>query len=428
MSKIILIIPPSPWLISDTDLPFLGVLYISAYLKVRGIEVYVCDLSGLEQKDWKIPIGDYYGITGTSPNFPQIKQIAQILRNREPTCKIIAGGAHASTFPAHLLERTEVDICVIGEGEQTVLEIMRGYALKEIAGISYKDGQDIRTNRSRILIETLDNIPMPDLKAIDFYKYAKSQIFSYLLGECTEATMLTARGCPYNCAFCAQSDIWKHRVRMHSVWRMIQEVKTLQSNYGVDLIYFVDDTFVLDKTRLIKFCDEIEKIGIKWHCLNRVDRCDFDLIKKMRDAGCIQMVFGFESGSDIMLKRMNKRATIRDAYKAIEVCESLGIQIRGQMIVGFPGETDQTVEETAKFIKKASYVTAFGIHQFQPFPGCDVWKNPEKYNYFVDKDTEFQLYHTIGKRNFAPQDKQVREWFSYLKEVAGSRSIERKGS
>ena len=299
--KIVLIIPPSPWLISDTDLPFLGILYISSYLKQYGHEVQICDLSGLSEVDWKIPIGDVYGITGTTPNFIYIKTIVSTLKQREPHKLVVVGGAHATTLPEHVLQNTMADVCVIGEGEKTMAEIAQQMLLSDIKGIVYKQGNQIFYNDKRPLPEDLDKFPYPDLDAIDFYKYGKSQTFKYLLGECLEGVAMTSRGCPYNCSFCASYYINGGKVRYHSIERIVNEIKMMVKKYGVKLIYFVDDTFVVNRKRILDICEAIKGIRVHWHCLNRVDCCYPDVLKAMKDSGCLQVVIGFESGSNKML-------------------------------------------------------------------------------------------------------------------------------
>lgn len=428
MNELVLIIPPSPWLISDTDIPNLGILYVSAYIKRFGYKVKVCDLNGIEEKNWKIPEGNIYGITGTSPQFIYIKKIINLIKRKQPESLIVVGGVHATVLPEHILNNTKADICVIGEGEITMLDIMRNKWLQYIDGIVYKSESSIIKNNSRTFIDDLDLIPLPDREAIDFHKYIQPKTFKYVK-NCPETIIMASRGCCYDCKFCASNQIWQRKVRYHSINRVIQEIKYLKNKYNIGLIYFDDDTFVLNKKRVIELCEQLKKINIKWHCLNRVDCCDLDILKLMKDSGCLQIVFGFETGSNKLLEIVNKRTTVEQSYEAINNVKNVGMKIRGQMMVGLPGETDETVEETANFIRKAKKVDTFGMHVFQPVPGCDIWNNPEKYNYKLNKNTDFSTYHTIGK----PGDKltnnqKVNKWFKYLKQIISNRNIELKGA
>ncbi|OGS40482.1 MAG: hypothetical protein A3K77_00615 [Euryarchaeota archaeon RBG_13_31_8] len=421
--KVVLIIPPSPWLISDTDLPFLGILYISSYLKQFRYEVEVCDLSGLREKEWKIPVGDIYGVTGTSPNFIYMNRIINILKEREPNKLVIVGGAHASTYPQHLIENTRADIIVVGQGEEIMLEIAEGcYTGNKYPIIIYENKKEIKD---------IDRYPIPDLSAIDFYKYAKSQTFKYLLGDVREATLLTARGCPFNCAFCAQHSIFGGHIAYHSLQRIKEEIGVLINEYKVNLIYFLDDTFILDRERVIKICSMIERYypDLRWHCLSRVDTVDKELLAIMYNSGCVQLVFGFESGSDYILKKINKKTTIEQAYNAIKLVKECNMKVRGQLIVGLPFETKDTVEETANFIRRAKEVDTFGLHMFQPYPGCLIWSSPEQFGYVIEKNTDFKDYHTIGNPDETlTYDYNKQEWFDYLKQVIGDRNIEKQGA
>jgi radical SAM superfamily enzyme YgiQ (UPF0313 family) len=436
MHKLVLIVPPSPWLISDTDLPSLGILYISSYIKSHGYEVDVCDLSGMEEKDWKIPIGDVYGITGTSPNFPQIEKIAELLRSRDNKSIIVVGGSHATTLPEHILNNTHADICVIGEGEETMLEIMQNVnrwnfdSSLHVRGTQYKRSIAIIKNGPRPLIKHLDSLPFPDVSSIDFYRYMPSKTFKYILGSCRESTIIMSRGCTFNCSFCASSTIWKRTVRCRDPKEVVREMDYMHDKYDIKLFYFVDDTFAINKSKIVDLCQELSsKKYYRWHCLNRVDCCSDEIISLMKKSGCVGMVFGFESGSNEILEKVNKKVTVSQMYEAIKIVKKHDLKIRGQLIVGLPGETEQTVEETANFIRNAREVDAFGIHLFQPFPGCDVWNNPLKYNYEIDYDTDFSDYHTIGKPDEElTSNKFLSDSIDYLRSVAADRNIEYKGA
>lgn len=430
MRKLVLIIPPSPWLISDTDLPPLGPLYISSFVKRAGFEVQVCDLSGLKQKDWKFPIGDIYAVGGTSPNWPQVWQIIDTLKNRGFKSTVLVGGVHATLLPEVVLRQSRADACVIGEGEQTILDVLKVGVNRTVSGLAFRENGNIVYTKPRPFETHLDFIPMPDYEAIDFYKYSLSKTFQYLMGKCYEGTVITSRGCPFNCSFCASPKLWGRKVRYRSTESVVEEAKYLMSRFGITLIYFVDDTFILNKRRVKALCDKIKPLGLKWHCLNRVDKANGDLMSVMKAAGCLGVVYGFESGDNVILKKMNKGTTVAMAYRAIEMTKQAGLKIRGQMIVGFPGETDESVENTAKFMRQAKEVDVFGVHVFQPVPGSAVWENPEKYGLELNKNNfDYGSLTTIGKPGAILSDSpKVMEWYNYLRSVAAERNVELHGA
>ena len=423
MKKIVLIIPPSPWLISDTDIPSLGILYISSYLKANGYEVDVADLTGMSADQYKIPVGDCYGITCTTPHFYIVKDIIDKLKDREPDKLVIVGGPHPTAMPEQMLRDTDADICVIGEGEGAMLALMSDKKLADISNLAYMEinGEVVRTKTR--LISDIDSIPYPDRDAIDIYKYLPSKTYSYLMGEVKETILYTGRGCPFDCSFCASKTMHGGKVRFHSIHYIVGEIELLKKKYGVELFYFDDDTLVIDKKRMAELCDAITLLNIKWNCLNRVDCCDKEIVKKMKDAGCIGMVIGFESGSDKILRLNNKRTTVQQAYDCIKTLKEQDIHIRGQMVVGLPGENWETVMETAKFIYNAKHkgVDKFGIHVFQPFPGCPVWNNPSEFGYSLNKDNVDFNMHTIGRPDARLKvGEEVIAWHDYLKNIAGT--------
>ena len=407
MKSICLVIPPSPWLINDTDLPFLGILYLSKYLKERQFDVTVTDLSGINLDDWIPYPYDVYGITGTSPNFPQIKQIAEKIRNLYRSSIIVAGGPHATMASEHLLSNSEVDICIKGPGERAFEDFLSS----ELFIQNSKDYEDYMMS------------PIPDYEAINFSKYLPSKTFKYLLGEVNEATILTTLGCPFRCAFCGQ-----HNMRSSTKFIPLADVERnidhLIDRYDVKLFYVLDDTFGFAKSRFGDLINLFKRKEIKWHCLLRADLAQISRLKAMKEAGCLGIVYGFESGSNKMLKLMNKGVTANQNYLAAKLTQEIGMTVRGQMIVGFPGETEETIKDTKRFIKSFPNVI-WGIHTFQPFPGSDVWNNPDKYGIKINKETDFSDWHTIGKPGEIKGSEKIQKWIKELKEIAGKNNIER---
>jgi radical SAM superfamily enzyme YgiQ (UPF0313 family) len=415
--KLVLIIPPSPWLMSDRDQPMMGALYIASFIKAWHHEVQLVDLSSLPEEHWHLPIGDIYGITGVTPQYWYMQKIIHRLKEREPDCTVVAGGVHATVLPNHLLEQTKVDYVVTGEGEYSMLRIMVAIESKNPLEKGIIKG---------VQVDLLDNLPFPDRESLDYYEYMKPQTYAYLKDNVKEGSIITSRGCPHRCAYCASNKIWGRTVRYRSPENVYTELRYLKDRFDIGLCNFVDDTFILNKKRIYKICELIKPLGIKWFFLTRVDHVDYELFLELKKAGAISVTFGFESGSNRMLKFLNKNTTVEQAYNAIRIAKRVGLEIRGQMMVGLPSETEEDVELTADFIRKTKKdVTKFGIHVFQPIPGCDIWENPEKYNYWVNKKTEFLDYHTIGKTDLHIKDDNIKRHWNYLREVAGVKNIDK---
>jgi len=425
LHKLVLIIPPSPWLLSDRDYVFLGPLYISAYLKERGFEVEICDLQGVPEEYWYIPIGDIYGVTGTSPNFVYMKKIIEKLKHREPHKLVIVGGTHATVFPHHVLNHTIADGCVVGEGERVIAKIMNNPEIFD----SYPEvvGRFFPNLTPSLDFPDIDFLPFPDRDAIDFFSYLKPRTFSYL-GKVNEGSIMTSRGCPFDCSFCASKKIHTNVVRYRKVNGIIAELKLLYEQFEVKLINFMDDTFILNKQRVKEICERIKRDfddNLKWFFLTRTDCIDQDLFYEMQDSGAVSVAYGFETGSNRLLRWvLNKGTTVQQSYEAIKVAKKAGLKIRGQLMVGIPTETDEDIEYTATFIKNSPEVDAWGLHIFQPLPGSNIWENPTKYGIKIDLDSDFSTFHTIGKPGEECADEKTLERFNYLKSIIGNKNAD----
>lgn len=425
VNKIVMIIPPSPWLIKDREIPFYGVLQISAFLKRHTrCEVCVCDLTGLPKELWYIPLGDLYGVTGATPNFVQIRDIIEILKEREPDKPVIVGGTHATVYPEHILKYSKADACVIGDGELTALNIVQGKDWKDIPGIMTRE----YFTGLPTLVNDIDFFPMPDREAIDYYSYLESSLFNYMdITVKKEGSILACRGCAFDCSFCASRKINQGRVRLKSAKAIVDEIIYLKDRFGAEMLNVLDDSFLLNKKRAYDVCTSLieKKVGMKWFCLVRADEADYDLFCLMKKAGCLSVAPGFESGSNRILKLMNKKITIEMARECVKMASKAGLLINGQLIVGFPTETEEDVELMVKFIKDNPEVDTWGLHTFFPFPGCDVWNNPDKYGIEIDKETDFSDYHSVGDHTgLYHKDPVIDGRFRYVKEHIGNKSRE----
>ncbi|HYA78286.1 MAG TPA: radical SAM protein [Verrucomicrobiae bacterium] len=332
--------------------PPLGLGYVAAYLKQHGISVGIVDCTFLNQKQALKKIIDskpqVIGIQSMYSMRNKSIELAHLLRDH---CELlVAGGALPTTQPEVFLRN--FDVAVIGEGEQTMLEIVdelaNGGDLSQIKGIAYKDkatGQVKRTS-PRELVDDLDTLPPPSRDLFDNYSYKKYYFrrFGY-----KTSVIMTSRGCPFTCDFCSRP-VFGDEFRARSASKVADEIEEVIS-LGYNRIWFADDCFTLNRKRLIEVCDEIIKRGLKigWECLSRVDTLDSVTADKMKQAGCVRMFFGIESGNDSVLKIMNKQITTKQAYIATHLCKKNGIKAGAFFILGYPGENDKTILNTVKF-------------------------------------------------------------------------------
>lgn len=288
---------------------------------------------------------------------------------------VVLIGPHPTYFHKEILTKNKfIDAIVRGEFEYTIrdlsLKLLTGDGLEDVKGISYRDNNNVRTNDDRPLIQNLDNLPFParDRVRSDSYREA---VFT---GK-KSTTMVTSRGCPYQCVFCLwPRTMYGRKFRARSAGNVVDEVEHVVEKYGVDEIYFDDDCFTLDKKRAIEICREIKNRGIdvKWMCQCRVDNVDEELIKEMKRAGCHYIKYGVESGSQRILELMKKGITLDEARRAFEITKKIGIKTQAFFVLGLPWETDENINETVEFAKELKPDSAqFAV--VVPHPGTELY-------------------------------------------------------
>lgn len=436
--KVVLIQLPSPWLISDRDLPLMGILYLAANLRKHGVDVQVADLVGQSPDRWYIPEGDVYGISAVTAQVPLVRECVRQLRER--TAKdvvIVGGGPHTSALPEWSLQHLDLDYAFKGEADYTFLDFIKGKEPSEIEGCySWADqrgGGSILKN-TKLPKVPLEDLPLPARDLVDIRSFHRVGINRYVTeGVRYEGYLQTGRGCPFDCAFCAQAAITGRSARNIPVEAIRRDLDELLGRFECDLIYIEDDLFVIQKKRVLELCRVFKPIGFKWHCLCRADTMDQELADAMADAGCRNVTFGFETGSDQMLLNMDKGETMAETWAAIGCVKRAGMGIRGQMIVGFPGETEGTIEESANFVRTAP-VDKWGFHMFSLLPGTQAWRAAVASGQINLNDPHLfdEGFETIGKpgqwskRFYEPE--RAREWLTYLRGIADKRNIYEMGA
>jgi radical SAM superfamily enzyme YgiQ (UPF0313 family) len=347
--------------------------FLASYLEKNGIEVHIIDEMAGDNVENKLKNinPDLIGLTAMTMFVPETYRIATWIKNNFDI-PIIMGGPHATAMPEEAIKY--VDTVVVGEGEKVFLEMAKDTS-KIKKGIV--QGQ---------IIENIDEIGMParHLMNMDFYLSQNDQIAGI---EMRSESIITSRGCPYRCVFCRNS-LRPEPVRFNSVGHVINEIKYLINNYKIEGLAFTDECFSANRPRLIEICKKLIEEGInkklKWECQTRSNLIDLELVKLMKKAGCIQIAIGFESGSDRILKVINKGNTVEQNKKAIKICKEAGMRLRGCFMIGNPTETLEDIEMTKKFIEEND-IDFVGVFLTTPYPGTELWNYAKKNNLIPDK-------------------------------------------
>jgi len=379
--------------ISAFRFPPLGIGYIAAYLLGNGIDVQLIDCTFQTQDDVVKQVKD------SSPKVIGIQCLLSIEHNAFDLAKLlkkrynilIAGGPSPTIDPVRFLDA--FDIVVLGEGEQATLEILqefgKGGNRETIEGIAYKDsnGRIIYTP-PRQNVNYLDSLPFParSLYPNDRYKKHTHEKLGYSI-----TSMITTRGCPFKCDYCSRA-VSGSLYRERSKESVVDEMEEI-IGYGYNRIWIADDVFTLHKKYVADICEEIirRKLEFQWECLSRVDTLDFEMASMMKAAGCARVFFGIESGNNDILRKMKKSTTVEQSVSAVNAAREADLNTGGFFILGYPGETDDTILQTLRLSSSLpmSYVSfAFPY----PFPGTGL------YNKVKDKLLpEYSDYSRNGK-------------------------------
>ena len=356
---------PSPFLIDERAFPPLGLLAVGAGLKQCGHDVVVYD-GEIEQ----VPL-DYeaYGFGPTSPEYPSAVDIMRRIRESNPGARMVVGGPHVTLVHQRCLN-DGWDCIVVGDGEIVASDAFF-------------------SNRRLIFAESrpLDEYPIPDRTLIDIKSY------SFRLHGRLATPVMSSRGCPWSCAFCSKNH---NKVRLNSAERLIEEIGILHDQFGYRAIAFPEDIFILNKQRTVKVCQFMKEKGIIWRCLVRADlivRYGYEFIDMMVDSGCIGVGMGVESGSNTILRNINKRETVEQMLEAVSMLKSRRVFIKGFFILGLPGENEETLAETEQFLQQAR-LNDVDIKIFQPYPASPIYDHPEQYDVAWD---EVPLEYTFYK-------------------------------
>jgi len=375
----------------------IGLAYLAAVLEENGHEVSVIDCPALEmtQEDLKAKLSsiqpDLIGITSMTPTIQSALQSAHVAKEACSESLVVLGGPHATFMDEQVLvEEEAVDIVVRSEGEQTLLELTQNVSnpkgLNSIDGVTFrKDGQIVRTP-NRPFMEKLDELPLPAYKYFPLEKY---RLFGRKM-----LPIITSRGCPSQCSFCTSAQMFGKGFRARSPKNIVDELEWLRDEHGADAFTFYDDTFTIDKKRALKICEEIKsrKIGLPWDCQTRVSTVSREILLKMREANCQQVFFGVESGCQKILDAVKKGTTVEQNEKAIRLAKDVGLFVAVSVMIGYPGETKDMLQETVDLIRKAEPDDVY-ICVATPYPGTELRRLVEENGW--DMSNDWGRYDTI---------------------------------
>ena len=357
--------------------PPLGLAYIGAVLIENGIDVAALDMNipSTSLKTLKRRIEAecpaIVGISAYTETYSSALEIAGVAKSVNPDTVTIMGGPHVTFVPCDAVNTPEVDIAVRNEGEFSMLELVRYFkdgagSLDEIKGITFMRNGRCISNAPRPFINDLDALPLPahHLFPLSLYQYP--------------GNILTARGCPYNCIFCAAGAMGGSRYRLRSPEGVINEVVHLVEEYGCRFFTFIDDTFTVFRDRTLRICDLIEKSGIdmQWQCSTRVNTVTRDVLERMAHVGCTTVTYGIESGSQSILDSIQKGIALKQVRDAVRWALEAGIGVFCSFMIPHPEDTRETVLQTRKLmVEMATLGAAVTLSFTAPYPGTYLYEN-----------------------------------------------------
>lgn len=366
--------------------PSLGLLHLAAEVRLHGytpaiIESDILDLDNDAVARRIIAARPkYVGITLFTVGVSESIRIARKVRAALPEVTIIVGGPHVASMGLETIARfAEFDIAVQGEGEKILVELLdaleNGKDLATVRGLIYREPVTgkLKVTPAPMTPNQLDDLPFPAWDLLpDFPKAYPLAIYDYPQGPV--ATIAASRGCPFHCKFCDTSTFGA-RVRYYSPAKVVEMMQHLNKEYGVRHVLFVDDLFLASKLRTTEFCNLLLASGLKmtWSCAARVDTVKPDILDLMKKAGCWQISFGLETGSDEMLRKMDKSARVAKSEEAVNWTAAADIRVKGLFMLGYPGETGESIQMTKDFVRRIP-MTIMNVTKFTPYPGSPIYK------------------------------------------------------
>ena len=363
--------------------PPLGLCYIAAALEKAGQEVDILDMNSQRVSDKalvrRIEQSPMVGIGGLVTEYNEVVRLAKVTKQADENKIVVLGGPLATTHSRELLVASGADVAVIGEGEQTIVELVgaieQGSSKELIKGIVYRDGDRVVAHSPREPEMNLDSIPHPARHLLDMRRYSTHHFktFGIKVPKMKSTTLISSRGCCFKCSFCC--DQYEHRWNARSPRDIVSEMQELRTGYDIRGFVFNDDTFVVNRKRVLDFCSLLkeELPDVVWYCNGRVNLMDEEMIRAMAKSGCAGIAYGIESGNQKILDSVHKQITLEQVERIVGLTKKYGIHVTGYFMLGILGDTKQTIQETLDFAEKLD-LDFYGWGITSPIPGTEMYQ------------------------------------------------------
>lgn len=410
--KISLINPPQTELKEPFSYIPLGLGYLASSLIKEGFEdVRIDNLAGIGLDNIKLDFADIFGISYMSAARDGVKRTIDYIREKYPESRIIIGGPHPSVDPIGAYVDINPDILIAGEGERLFPKLVNKiYEFNNGNRICNENNRNKNNNWNKIssmynagVIEDLDSLPFPARQLFEFDNVVSTSGIHGCEKGVNSSTLITSRGCPFDCKFCCREHQMYSKYRYRSPENVRDELIELKEDYGVQHVRFVDDCFTLVRDRVKGVCKCTKKLGITFMCITRADTSNLDTLKMLKDGGCTVINIGVESGSNRLLSAMNKRETVDQIKKCIFNAKKVGLKTKVLLQYNLPGEIAEDWSKTLSFLKEAkpNYYT---LSKFVPLPGSEWWK-------WNGVGNEFSLSTSLSLSSSLSSSFSLNGWF-----------------
>ena len=422
--------------------PPLGLAYLASYIERKGFNPFVVDfnISTMDDNDFKELLLSkpwlLVGISFMTSQFAEASRLSSFIKKILPETPLAAGGPHPSSIPERTLrEIPAIDIIIRGEGEETLGELTEALSfnnsIEDIPGLCFRGNNEIKSNINRPLIADMDKLPFPTWNYFDVKKYNVFTLASK--NNAPVFALLSSRGCPNFCTFCDSHTVFERKFRPRSAQNIFDEIMYLYNTYSMLEFDFVDDLITINKRRVLELCGLISKSGIpfKWMANARVNTVDREMLQAMKDAGCIRVDFGVETGDPYVRKLMKKNITDEQIKNAHKIAKDVGLSTGSFTMVGNLGETRESAKMTVELLKDIGDDVMVSITC--PYPGTELYRiakekgliNTEDWSRYVTSPTYTKDFYPV-MRTENMTEKEILNSFYYIHSFFAQKKFQRR--